>query len=369
MEWIKRVLRHKVFIGFSAFFAFIAVFVFSFHFACRSYSVPFTPVNTVLDQKAAQAIEPYRRTEESTYLTFSEWYLVFDPQELATYLKQNQPSGFPYFRSIGQFWGSYCTNYGIANQYYAFNPGNHLMLFVIGFSYTVENTFKGVYGVTFGRLAEIASNHQQTDEDRFAAKVADEYGEFIPFRPFYEFPYGQKFIGLWKLPLFGDHLIRKWERRVVLSFEYVVKMLYGGFIRGATKLVYGAPDTEVQAIVTNIPKDAIDGTNVRLLEDLGEGRSLVALPHYQGFTDVTPGLAERGMKFVTIAGNDEILLTVKAPTAFQYNLPTGQVIFEQSLMVNPSFKRLAIQVPVVSLSEIITKLVSEGIIIEHLFDY
>jgi len=52
-------------------------------------------------------IKGYKRDESQTFLTLPEWYLVYSPAEYAHYLKEKPPSGFPYFGSIGQFWGYY----------------------------------------------------------------------------------------------------------------------------------------------------------------------------------------------------------------------------------------------------------------------
>src|SRR3954453_286172 len=41
-------------------------------------------------------IPGYQRPEESTYLTYPEWAIVYAAREYAGFVDKNQPSGFPY---------------------------------------------------------------------------------------------------------------------------------------------------------------------------------------------------------------------------------------------------------------------------------
>ena len=124
--------------------------------------------------------EERRRAEESTYLTFPEWYIVYSVEEYATWLDGGHPpSGFPYFQHVGQFWCGYNAVYELTQARYPFSAGNHLMLMVIGTSQTAEFVIKGVYEGTIGRATESLSNGGDTEEDRFARRVAADYGQFL----------------------------------------------------------------------------------------------------------------------------------------------------------------------------------------------
>jgi len=81
-----------------------------------------------------------------------------------------------------------------------------------------------------------------------------------------------------------------------------------------------------------------------------------------------PILARQGIRFVDFAGNHEILLTAVAPHDWKYDLQDGHLLFTMDMMTSTR-KRIAVQVPVKSLSEILVHLESEGIQIEHLYDY
>jgi len=315
-------------------------------------------------------IPKYRRAEESTYLTFSEWYLVFNPQEYAEFLRSYPPSQFPYWKSLRQIWGGYAQVYAIARRHYPFNGGDHLSIVVIATSATIEWVIKGAYENTIGRLSEWIGGGSSTAEDRYAAEVAREYGDFVPTRPFFEFPFGHRLIGLWsKTDFFGPHFIRKCERKFFLSLEYGVKWIYSAAIRAGSHAVYGVADTEVFASATNISDAAFATPGVRKVQPLGDGAWIITVPHYQGFTDTVPLLAQQGVHFEEIAGNDEIMLTLIAPTAWRYDLSAGRPLFTMELLSGTGFERVAVQAPIKSLDQMLREIATKGLRLEHLFDY
>lgn len=127
---------------------------------------------------------------------------------------------------------------------YPFNKGDHLMLGVIGTSFSVEYIIKGIYESTVGRTTEILSLNHMTEEDKYAQKVAEEYANFIPAQAWFDFPYEKKLINLWKeTNLIGHHTVRKLERRVALTTEYSVKALYALLIRTGSHLTYDNTST------------------------------------------------------------------------------------------------------------------------------
>ena len=375
LSTVKKIISSKIvkIIGFAILFFVAALFIFgiAFAFTCGSAQPNFKPSNdkTPDEIKAAEdTIENYKRPEESTYLTFPEWYLVFNPQEYGQFIAENKPSGFPYFTSIGQFWSGYCQVYGITKRNYPFNGGVQLMESVIGTSFSVEYAVKGVWENTIGRISEWLGG-VQTEEDAYATKVAIEYGDFIPTDPWYQFPFAQKLQRLWvDTSFFGPHIVRKWERKIFLTLEYGTKAIYAGIIKVATHSIYGIADTEIYASVQNTPDNIFQDSKVRKIKDFGNQTYIIAVPHYQGFTDAIPTLARQGVEFIDIAGNDEILLTAIAPQNWSYNLNDGALLFMMN-MVNSDSKRIAVQTPIKSLATIIIELENQGVKIEHLYDY
>lgn len=313
-------------------------------------------------------VKGYFRDASSTYLAVPEWYIVYSTEEYASFLGASPPSRFPYFRSIGQYWRYYADVCRVTRGVYPFDPGVHLMLGVIGASFSVENAVKGVYENTVGRMTEwIGSYH--TEEDAFARTTAREYGRFMHTVPWYEFPFASKLAALWtETPLWGPGMLRKWERKLALSAEYGLKAVYAWMIRRGTGAAYEAEDLEVHAWVDEAP-DVFADRRVRTIKTVSPRSLIVVIPRYEAFTEVVTTLARQGVRFRDIAGNDEILLTVVAPAGWSYPLEQGEPVFGEEILTNPAAKRIAVKAPVASLPSILAGVESRGATIEHLYDY
>ena len=122
------------------------------------------PAPTAIETIKAR-LPGYARAEEQTFLTYPEWYIVYSADEYAAFIAKNRPSQFPYFAAISQYWNGYYDVCAITRGRYAYNDGYHLMLDVIGVSFTAENLVKGAYENTIGRLTELISTADLTDED------------------------------------------------------------------------------------------------------------------------------------------------------------------------------------------------------------
>ena len=312
----------------------------------------------------------YRRPEDASYLSFPEWYLVFCPQEYAQSLTKDAPSHFAYFGAIGQLWRGYAEVHGLTHRHYPFNFGRHLTMVTITMSSTVEFGIKGCYEKTIGRFFEWLSGGANSTEDAFAARVAKEYGDFIPTQPWYDFPFGSKLGEMWSTTkIFGPHFLRKCERKAFLSAEYGIKAIYAGVIRLASHSVYGLADKEIYCSVNQVSEDALSDSRIRKVRQLEDGTLIITLPHYQGFTDTAPSLAKQGASFNEIAGTDEILLTFLAPSDWKYDLEAGHPLFTMTTLGGQARKRFAIQAPVKSLGQILRQIDARGLTLEHLFDY
>ena len=313
----------------------------------------------------------YARSEDQTYLTLPEWYIVYSADEYADFIAQNPPSQFPYFQAIGQYWRSYYDVCAVTRDKYPFNSGYHLSLAVIGTSFTVENIFKGIYENTVGRATEWLSSSELTEEDAFARKVAKEYGDFIHTIPWYEFPFDEKFKALWdQTSLWGPNGLRKWERKLALSLEYGLKSIYGWLIRQGTQTAYAPEDLEIQGWAEGISEQVLQQEpQIRLVKPINNQAAIVAIPRYEAFTKIVPRLAHQGVQFVEIAGNDEILITAMADHTWAYDLAEGEFLFAMPILTQPHLKRVAVKAPVKSLHTILTDLENSGVKIEHIYDY
>lgn len=312
--------------------------------------------------------EGYLRPEDQTFLTLPEWYIVYSADELGAYLKNNRANGFPWFRSLDQFWGIYRHVYAATKDRYAFNTGYHVMIWVIGASYTTEYGAKGLYESTVGWFTEWWDGPPGVTvdpEDAHYAQVSFDYGAFLHHTPFYAFPFADKRKEVWKLPG-GPWSVRRVERRVAYWTEFAVKGAWCGLMAWGTDAAYGEEATHIQAWV-RYGEDLESVEGVEIIEDLGDGNILIGVPRYEPFSAAVPALVEHGVEFVEIAGNDTLLLTLIAPEDWDDARLWGSVIHEWPILTEPGKKRVAVEVAVGRLHEVLPKFAS--IQIDHIYDY
>ncbi len=321
--------------------------------------------------KLTSDIKDYARAEDSTYLGYPEWFIVWSYTEKADFQQRHLPSGFPFIKSIEQYWSGYCCVYGATRGKYPFDFGEHQMLVVIGGSFSVEYLIRALYENTLGRFTEWTSSNELVEEDVYSNRVAREYADFVHIRPFYEFSFWTRFKGLWsENKLWGRHPVRKLERRLFLSLDYSFESIYCWLIEKATHASYGIESADTYAWIENASEEIFtQNPRIRKVKDAGAGQYIVIIPRYQEFTTVAAWLAERGVRFVEIAGNDEILVSAIAPRDWTYNLTAGELAFSTTMATAPESKRVAISSPVGTLHQLINDLKARGIRMEHVYDY
>lgn len=309
------------------------------------------------------------REESFTFLTLPEWFIVYSADEYGRFIGREAPSGFPYLGSIVQYWTSYDAVCEITRPAYPFQTGYHVMLGIIGASFTAENVIKSGYENTVGRLTEWLSG-RETPEDQWAAKTAQEYGAFIHTVPWYQFPFGARLASLWgETPMWGPQLVRKWERRAALTAEYAFKAGYGWLLGMASQSAYGAEDLIVYAHVENVPLAIFARDGITSVKQLGPQSFVVRMPRYEAFTAAALALDEAGVQFVNIAGNDDILVSALAPDSLAWTDGAARRVVTLPIQTEPGRVRLAIRTPLAALRETLATLRSGGATIEHLYDY
>lgn len=347
--------------------AFLAAMIY-FAVRCKGTRTEYKVLSTAAPgRKTVTApIKDYARPEESTYLTYPEWYIVWSYQEKADFQERHLPSGFPYFAAITQYWRGYCCVYSLTRTRYPFNFGDHVMLAVIGSSFSGEYALKGVYEKTIGKLTEWLSSTEPVEEDRYAYKVAREYADFVHIRPFYEFSFWKRLKGLWgETSAWSRHPVRKWERKIFLSLDYTAEAFYCWLIERLTRATYGVEGSETYAWIENAPEHP----RVRRVREVGPKSFVVAMPRYQEFTTVASDLARHGATFVEIAGNDEIVLTALVPRGWKSEIPGASVLFNTEIPSRPEMARVALRCSVSSLHRVLNALPDRRIQIEHVYDY
>jgi hypothetical protein len=325
-------------------------------------------------QDAATANTPleHQRGPEQTYLTYPEWFLVHSPAELAVYLQEQPPSGFPFFGHIRQFWQGYGAVYKATKDTYPLNVGYHVMVMVIGVSTTVEYAVKAAYETLVGRLTELTRRHGMTEEDAFAARMAQDYVDFINVIPWYEYDFAATLVSLWKETSFwGPDLLRKWERKYILTTEYGVKALYGVVIKKLTQMGYERPMPLTAVLLDHLPVSVPDQfPDLTVLRTLSDGSVLVTVPRYDAFKDHAAGLARQGVSFLEIAGNRTIILvSFLVPAEWRQDATYYDIMLTQTVLTRPTTKRIVLGVPIDALHRVLTEFDESQFTLEHVYDY
>jgi FAD/FMN-containing dehydrogenase len=335
----------------------------------------------VLDPAVSERLDSagtYARDEGQTFLTHPEWYIVYSSDEYAEWLQHRLPTSFPYAKSIAQFWIDYRESVAQTHNAYPFNTGYNVMLGVIGVSYSAELALKGLYENTVGRLTDWIAGGRLTDEDRYAAGVAADYGRFIHVRPWYEYRFAGKLHDLWtELPLWGQAPIRKWERRVFLTLEYGIKAGYAALITAGTHAAYAPQEDRMQMVMTGWT-DAVAARHpsITTVARLDSVFTVVAAPRYDAFRDAIRELAASGdsVRISEIAGNHQIFITGVTPRHWRYDGATSGVrsVFNVPLPTDSTRQRVAMRVPVTELLGVLRQLDAmreRGVSIDHIYDY
>lgn len=248
-----------------------------------------------------------------------------------------------------QIWDSYKIVNDQIKDVFPTNTGYHFMIWVIGTSSSVEYAVKAWYETVVGRVTD--TSQPLTEEDKFNAKFTQEYVDFIKDTAWYEFDFKSRLNTLWSsVPFFDNKMLRKIERRYILTSELLVKYAYGKLIGLGTAQVYEA---------------ALPTTAVVLDND-----SLIYVPRYDKFANAVLDIAKSGRSFKEIAGNDSaILLTVLTNSEAKDAFENTQTIFIQPITSSRGTKRIALTTPVTSLANVLIQLNGKKISIEHVFDY
>lgn len=312
------------------------------------------------------------RDEDNTFLTLPEWYLVHSPEEYALFIKTERPSKFPFFGHIRQFWETYHMVYKATKGKYKFNGSYHLMVMTIGLSTTFEYTVKGIYEVLFGNLTECRCECYRTPEDEYAAKIANDYVEFIKVQPWYKYDFMSALNGLWQntSKKQGNNL-RKLERRCSLSTEYLAKAGYGWVIKKATQASFDTPIPETAVTFKIIDPDTINKlSGVKTTKHIGEDTYLSYLPRYGEFTKAAEAISDAGGEFMEIAGNKKfIMVSFITPTTFDKTAIDAELKLIQPILTNNTMQRAIYLVDIPKLSAILSYAKCNNIKVEHIYDF
>jgi hypothetical protein len=311
--------------------------------------------------------EAGRRAENRTWLTYPEWYIVYASETYGRYLAAgNRPSGFGHWRQVSGFWSGLCA----VNRASAFSGGAgdaKVMLYTIGLSFSAEMLVKAVYENTIGRVAEWIGGWS-SGNDRYNAAVWQSYGGFMHEVPWYQYPFGQAFRGLWRTDAEGA-TFRHWERRIALSTEYGFKAGYASLLGWASGATLGRDERTLRLVARAAPDQlqAID-PRLRPVGALGDGLTAVEAPRYAQFTELVAALSRSPVELVEIAGNDDIFVTLLMPAGAA--LPAASPgLIDMPLDDRPGWRRLGVSTKVASLLPLVGATQAAGGTLEHVYDY
>ena len=115
---------------------------------------------------------------------------------------------------------------------------------------------------------------------------------------------------------------------------------------------YGAEDLRIHARVEN-----------------ARGVTVVTLPRYEAFTGQALALLQQGGRFVDIAGNDRILITVLTPASLATRELQADVVLDEPLLTDASVRRVGLAVEVHELQVVVARVQARGGRVEHFYDY
>ena len=300
-----------------------------------------------------------RRPEARTLLTYPEWHIVHAYDDYARVISEEDPHAFGFFRAIGQYWSSLCTLSNETAAMGGIDGETRRMVYVIGVSFTVEMALKAAYEETIGRLFAALREEERAPLDTLSAEQAAQYAAFLQQTPWYKWNFRRDIAAL---EAARTNSLRDNERRFALGAEYSVKAAYAGAIADAVAAT-GPDELTLRMIVTGATaEDLASLSGVSVIAPRDEGIEIETI-RYRALTLLMDDLAAKGVDFVEIAGNDDIMLTVLSPdpqlTGALMSLPRQGYGDTRHLLL----------VKVTNLAEILRTIESGPVRLEHVHDY
>ncbi len=127
---------------------------------------------------------------------------------------------------------------------------------------------------------------------------------------------------------------------------------------------------KIRSVVSGLDKTDTDADpRITVIKTLDDGHTVIDTPRYRAFTEIMRGLAARNRNFTEIAGNDDILVTVKVPPGEAVEFPGAKPLFEVPIQAKPGWRRVGLDVKVPALTDLIRKLTTTKVELEHVYDY
>jgi len=321
----------------------------------------------------------YSRLHNSTYLNYPKSYIQYNAKEYADFIATNPIYQYPYLSTIMQFWQGYCAVYGLSKgsepvsivDAFTRNYDDNVNALLTGTILTIENLAAGVFENTVGRYVETKQRKKTAPMVPYAEQMAKEYADFSSSHPWYQYPFWDKLKEMYKdQPIMPFYSFRNIERKIHVSISYSFKALCAAGIQWGNQHYFKNTNQTTYAIIDNGSQALFqENPSIKMVQSFDDKTYLITLPRYYEFTPTAIKLAEKGILFKEIAGNSQIFMTVIAPKDWKYAPTQGTLVFCQSVLSRPDFKRIAIKVPVNELGVIVRELNNPAVTIERIYDY
>lgn len=305
----------------------------------------------------------WQRPESRTFLTYPEWHMVYAYEDFAKVVETGDEHAFAFWGSVASFWTSFCVLNRQAAAHGGADGPTRQMIYTIGTSFNLEMAAKAAYEETIGRLAAWLRGPVKTPQDQVAAAMARDYAAFLHQTPWYRFRFVEWTQKLAAAPGSG---FRSWERGLALSGEWEVKQAYADLIARAVAAT-GPDELRIRSVVRDLAPDrlaAIPG--IAVVAALPDG-VVVDSNRYAAFTALLRKIATAGGTMFEIAGNDDIMVSVRyAPGA---SLPGDTTALHTFDTPADGEVRTLVLTKVSNLSPLLRGEGRGGYRVEHVFDY
>ncbi|MCV3271360.1 hypothetical protein MUB52_07970 [Roseobacter sp. WL0113] len=298
----------------------------------------------------------HHRAESRTYLTYPEWHIVHAYDDYAQVIATRDPHDFGFLRSIAGFWSTLCEVTRVASAHGGVPRDTKQMVYVIGVSFTAELLLKAAYEESLGRVVAALRGPERAPLDDLSAAQARSYASFLQQVPWYRWDFTADAEAL---EAAATDRLRDRERRLALGLEYRAKAAYAQVIAAAVETV-GADALTLRMIVTGYAGQGEEGLEVIAARDAGLEVETI---RYRALTYLLQDLAARGVNFIEIAGNDDIMLTVISES------PTFDAARSSMRRQGYGDYRHLVGLKVRDLGARLRRYRQDGIRVEHIHDY
>ncbi|MCU0910511.1 MAG: hypothetical protein MUE98_03940 [Rhodobacteraceae bacterium] len=252
--------------------------------------------------------EASRRPEAATYIGFPQDYVAHAHAEYAQVIAAGDPHDYAFIPAVTEFWQSLCPLAGQAAARGGFDGTVKRDAYLLGARFTAGMLSKAAYEETLGRVMTMVRGPDRTPLDAQSAERAAAYADFLRQLPWHQWRFGDEAAALTDA---NSGAPRDWERTVALNVEYRVKALAAG-VAARVFPGDGIEDLTLRAVVTGPGAEdlaRIDGVTV--IGPAGGGTE-IEIGRREALPAALVALAEAGADFAEIAGNDDILISVRS---------------------------------------------------------